>query len=344
MYLQDTPKKRRAPWFTIAFHLGLPRLGNALGKHFLTVLNYHRVADPDSPEFDAFRPNVSTRPEDFARQMDYLTRHFNVVSLHQVASWLEGRADLPPRPALITFDDGYRDNYIHAYPILRSRGIPATIFLTTAYIESNRPFYWDLAAYCFTHSPRDHITLPNGEERHWEGKAQCEQVTGEWVRVVKALPEKEKTAWTEQLPFLLDVTIPEGYFRRHMLTWEQVREMKAGGITFGAHTVTHPILTRISLEEAREEIEASRAHIECETGEPVLAFAYPNGLRDDFSPQIERLVSEAGIPLAFTLLNGPTTLREVRRAPLAIRRVFISHRHTLPQFAILLTPLNRYRR
>ncbi|RME88354.1 MAG: polysaccharide deacetylase family protein [Anaerolineae bacterium] len=346
MYLQDTPPPHpgwKERLFDLALRSGLTPLGHSLWKNTLTVLNYHRVNDPDAPDFDTFKPNVSARPEAFARQMDYLKRWFNVVSLQRVIAWLEGREDLPPRAALITFDDGYRDNYTHAYPILRERGLPATIFLTTGHIESDRPFYWDLVAYCFTHTHRESVTLPNGKVRHWENAHERERVARAWIEAAKALPESAKQTWVERLPEQLGVAIPSGYFRRQMLTWEQIREMREGGIEFGAHSVTHPILTRIPLAQAKEEIETSKRHIEEETGEPVLAFAYPNGLRDDFSPPIERLVAEAGMHLAFTLLNGPCSRREVRRDPFAIRRIFISHRHTLPRFALLLTILNRYR-
>jgi peptidoglycan/xylan/chitin deacetylase (PgdA/CDA1 family) len=119
--------------------------------------------------------------------------------------------------------------------------------------------------------------------------------------------------------------------------------MHIGGIEFGAHTMRHPILTRISLEQAREEVEGSKSRIEMELGESVLSFAYPNGQSSDLNDKIEKIVADSGIRVAFTLLNGPSSLVEVKRNPYAIRRIFISHRHSLPLFASLLHPLNRYR-
>ena len=84
--------------------------------------------------------------------------------------------------------------------------------------------------------------------------------------------------------------------------------------------------------------------MEKELGKETVGFAYPNGLENDYNVDIQRVTKDAGIGAAFTLLNGPTPLSEVQSEPLAIRRVFISHKHTLPQFAALVSWVNRYRR
>jgi peptidoglycan/xylan/chitin deacetylase (PgdA/CDA1 family) len=145
------------------------------------------------------------------------------------------------------------------------------------------------------------------------------------------------------LPELLGVSIPEGFFKKLMMNWDQVREMQKGGIEFGAHTMHHPILTRISLDEVRAEVEGSKFRIEKELGEQVLSFAYPNGQSSDLNDKIEKIVADSGIRVAFTLLNGPSSQDEVKRNPFAIRRIFISYKHSLPEYAALLSPINRYR-
>ena len=127
------------------------------------------------------------------------------------------------------------------------------------------------------------------------------------------------------------------------MDWDQVRDMQKSGIEFGAHTVHHPILTRIPLEQVREEVTVSKSRIEEELGEPVMGFAYPNGQASDWNREIEKIVADSGIRAAFTLLDGPTSLVEVKRNPYAIRRIFISHRHSLAEYAMLLSPINRYR-
>ncbi len=328
---------------SMALNTGLIRFGRQLWSNSLTVLNYHRIEDPTRKGFDSFKPNVSATPREFDRQMQYLARWFHVISIDDLIQWLEHVTNLPPYAALITFDDGYLDNYSFAYPILRNHGFEAVIYLTTGHIETDAPFFWDLAAYCFFHTERDGVTFPNGTEKQWTTHLERDQILKSWIESLKVLPEAEKQAIVSKLPAKLNVSIPKDYFRNLMMSWDHVREMQLGGIAFGGHTVNHPILTRISLETAAAEISTSKQHIEKETGRPVLSFAYPNGMAGDINSQIENSVRAAGYKAAFTLLNGPSALAEVRANPLAIRRIFISNNHTLPEYAALVSPINRYR-
>jgi peptidoglycan/xylan/chitin deacetylase (PgdA/CDA1 family) len=326
----------------LAHNLGALRAGRALWQRSLTVLNYHRIDDPTQPGFDSFRPNVSATASEFARQMAYVSKWFHVISLSELVAWLDGRQELPPYAALITFDDGYLDNYTTAFPILQKYRLPAIIFLTTGHIGTDRPFYWDLAAYCFSHTRHTQLLFPNGNLVRFSNPQEREDACREWVESLKVMPENEKQRWVNRLPDALEVSIPSGHFKRLMMNWDQVREMHNAGIEFGAHTVDHPILTRVSFEEACRQIRASKARVEEEIGIDVLGFAYPNGQVVDVDPRIEQAVADAGIRAAFTLMHGPSSHREVRQNPYAIRRIFISHRHSLPGFAARLHPLYRY--
>ena len=328
---------------SLAHETGLIRAGRGLWAKSLTVVNYHRIDDPDRNDFDSFKLNVSATPNDFNRQMDYLTEWFNVVSLRDVVEWLAGQKELPAFAALITFDDGYLDNYLSAYPILRQHNFPALIFLATGHIGTDAPFYWDMAAYCFYHTKEHQLSFPDGRTERWSDQEELDQVSKKWIEQMKIYPQTEKLAYVRQLPEMLGVSVPSGYFQKLMMNWDQVREMQKGGIEFGAHTMHHPILTRVSLDEVRAEVAGSKSRIEKELGEAVLSFAYPNGQSSDLNAPIEKIVADSGIRAAFTLLNGPSSLGEVKRNPYAIRRIFISYKHSLPEYAALLSPINRYR-
>lgn len=328
-------------WLDLAFRLGVFESARLLHARSLTVLNYHRIDYFDSPNFDLFRPNVSAAPETFAQQMDYLRARYNVISVERLAAWLKGAAALPPRAALITFDDGYADNLKHAFPILKTRGLSAVIFLTTGFIETARPFYWDWVAYCFHHTRRQTVFLPLLGELRWRSPKERERVMRDWIETLKRLPDEQKNALISELPDLLEVPIPEARFSGLYLTWEQVRAMRRDGIEFGSHTVSHPILTRIPLEQVRRELTESRRKIEQETGSPVVSLAYPNGQAADFSPAVAEAAREAGFSLAFTLLPGPTRYQTVRRGPFTIRRIYIGNNDTLPRFAAKLSGLAR---
>lgn len=347
MYLHQPDRKARSSLkkklLNFLFATGLIRAGRGLWARSLTVINYHRIDDPYRKGFDSFKPNVSATPHNFDRQMDYLAKWFNVVSLKEIVAWLDGHQSLPPYAALITFDDGYLDNYTAAFPILRQYNFPALIFLATGHIGTDAPFYWDLAAYCFSHTQIDHLAFPDGRVERWSNRSQLDRVSTAWVEAMKTVPEAEKQLQVQRLPDLLGVSVPAGYFQTLMMDWDQAREMQKGGVEFGAHTIHHPILTRVSVEQAREEVVRSKSRIEGQLGETVMGFAYPNGGASDVNDRIERIVAESGIRAAFTLLNGPSSLGEVKRNPYAIRRIFISHKHSPADYALFLHPINRYR-
>jgi peptidoglycan/xylan/chitin deacetylase (PgdA/CDA1 family) len=307
----------------------------------LTVLAYHRIGDPNAPGFDTFKPNLSATPAAFAAQMDFIYQRFNVISGSELVAWLQGQHTLPPHPALITFDDGYRDNFECALPILQQRNLPAIIFLATDYIGNSAPFYYDLAAYCFHHTRQGQADLPLVGWRRWKDKNSQAAILADWLIALKKLPDDEKRMAIKQLPPALGVIVPPDAFAKLYLTWDHVCAMMRAGIEMGAHTQSHPILTRVRLEQARAELAGSRARIEAETGRTVTTFAYPNGLPTDFNSDIQDVLQQVGFKAAFTLIPGPAWLAEVQESPLAIRRVHISRKDTLPRFAAKIMGLPR---
>jgi peptidoglycan/xylan/chitin deacetylase (PgdA/CDA1 family) len=274
--------------------------------------------------------------------MDYMRQNFNVISEAELLAWLRGEQGLPPRAAMITFDDGYQDNWANAYPILRARNLPAIIFLTTNYIEKNTPFYWDTLAYVFRHTKKDHADLPLIGEQSWQNDHEMEQVMLMWAEAAKLLPESEKEKALQRIPEILDVLIPENAFQGLHLSWDQVREMAQNGIEMGSHTISHPILTRISIEQVKEELVESKKRIEAEIGMPVKSFAYPNGGVADFTPRISGLLRESGYHLAFSLIPGPTSFATVKENPYAIRRIFLLHADSFSRFVGKMTGLARF--
>jgi len=248
-------------------------------RRFL-ILCYHRVNDDAHPFF------TGTPVALFRRQMETLRRYFTVLSLEDLAARAREH-DLPENGVAITFDDGYRDNYENAFPILRELGLPATIFLTTEALDGSALLWHDRVFDAF------HRT------RKTEARASIET---ELARLRRSSPEG-RDAWIDALLEELGIEpgMPAGWEK---LTWPQVREMASQGVSFGAHTLDHPILTRVSAEEARRQVRESKRRIEAETGTPVTSFAYPNGTASDFDASTERIVADEGFSLAVTTLLG----------------------------------------
>jgi peptidoglycan/xylan/chitin deacetylase (PgdA/CDA1 family) len=273
------------------------------------ILSYHRVND----EGAHFFPGVPV--QQFRQQMEALARHTTVLPLGELVERMFA-ADLPPRSVAITFDDGYRDNYECAYPVLRALRLPATIFLTTGPLDTGEPLWHDRVFDAFEHAGDTSLTL-KGRSFPMAPIAARHAALRHVLTHLRSLDPEERNRTIRGIEDQVGSKAPEDRARR-MLTWEQVREMAAGGITFGAHTVSHPILTRVGLEEATAEIRDSKAAIERELGRPVDQFAYPNGTRADFNDAILRILRDQGFRCAVTTLWG---INDTACDPFELKRV-----------------------
>ena len=315
--------------------LGVDRtLDRHYGPERLTVLCYHRVTDPEAPGFVYDPEPVSATPAGFRRQMDYVARHFNVIDLDALEAFVRQGRPLPPRPLLITFDDGYRDNYTHAYPILRERGLPAVVFVAVGHIDDPHLPWWDRLAYLFRQAPAGGgvVTLPLLGPASLATAAQRQAAHDQMLARLKIIPEAEKATALDDLEAAIGVKPP--YDPELFLSWDEIRELTANGVACQSHTVHHPILTRISPEAAHRELADARSRLEAETGCAVTALAYPNGLPGDYDAGVQQALRDTGYHLAFTLTPGPMSAAEARRRPFEIARVFVRHQDTPASFAL----------
>ncbi len=202
------------------------------------ILYYHRVNDDGDPFF----PAISTRL--FEEQMRYVSRHYKVMSMARLMEHLESGAT--DTAMAITFDDGYQDNYLSAFPILQRHGLPATIFLSTGSLDSREPLWFEELALALKTSAQQYLDIEIGIPRRFWLRTTEErlntnlQLTG----LLKLLPDGELRRVCTELLRKLEVS-DRGARRDKMLTWDQVRLMKSRGIDFGGHTVNHPFLSRL---------------------------------------------------------------------------------------------------
>ena len=316
---------------------GLKLLDTALGKDRLTVLAYHRICEI-GPNFEHFEPNVSASPAMFGQQIAYVAANYNVIHLDQLrAHLLEGQA-LPPRPLLITFDDGYLDNYEQALPILSEKKLPAVIFIATSRMEDPGPLWWDRCAYLFHHTRRTEADLPLLGQRSFASGAQKLDLRDEMIARLKLEAEDRKIQLVEALAQVLQVEEPTGGPALFM-NWDHVRDLAKHDVICQPHTVTHPIMTRIHAEQVRSELHMARYSIEAQLQRPADTFAYPNGMPGDYNEETIRILQEEGFCAAFTLSPGPMRLSEVTRHRYEIRRIFLSHRDSFEVFVAKITGL-----
>lgn len=289
-----------------------------------SVFTYHRVNDNRDPFFPALPTQM------FERQMQYVARHYVVLPVEDLVERMT-RGSVPRNAVAITFDDGYRDNLTHAAPILARYHLPATVFLATGFIATGEVPWYDRLATAFQLSTRSHVILPSGEDLPMESVAARVVALGRSQAFFKARPE---TAFREELEAFLDrlggTDRPSA--KNAMLSWDDVHALRGLGFRIGAHTVSHPILSRLSLDRARAEIVDSQKAIRAACGVTARAFAYPNGGAADYTPAVVDLVREAGFTCAMTTRFGVNT---TRTSPWELRRGQPWEEH-LPTFAVKL--------
>lgn len=279
------------------------------GQPSYSVLLYHRVSDDPDPFFSPVPTGI------FARQMAALATCCTVFPLEELVE-RSARRDLPPRAVAITFDDGYRDNYENAFPVLRRLGLPATIFLATSGLTSDGLLWHDRVFAAFRATTAESVTF-NGRHYPLVALPQKRAALASCLQRLRECDPRSRDELIDRLTSLLQVA-PASPLDAPKLIWPQVREMARHRITFGAHTVTHPILTRMPLGDAAGEILAAKATIEAELGAPVQLFAYPNGQRAEFNDSIKGVLAEAGFLCAATTIWGPNT---AETDPFELRRI-----------------------
>ncbi len=266
------------------------------GKPRLQILIYHRVL----PREDPFAMSaISTAA--FERQMAMLRGRFHPLSLSEAAERLDA-GDLRPGSVCVTFDDGYADNCRHAWPIMRKYGIPATIFLATGLIGTGAVSWYDGVLALMRSTRMQRLDYEPAGLRAVDIASEGLRAPAafrllEWL---KNFPPAERDAHIAALARALGDASAE----KEMLDWDQVRSMHAAGISFGAHTVTHPILSLLGAREAEAEIAASRAAIQDRLQAPVDHFAYPNGKREDYNRETVEILGRLGFRLAVTTEPG----------------------------------------
>jgi peptidoglycan/xylan/chitin deacetylase (PgdA/CDA1 family) len=300
--------------FTFAQRTGFLPAYSFLRRTFsgsqIAIMMYHRVSSIENNYLMSSLPTVT-----FERQIKYLKENFQLISLDKLSELLKGPEKLPRKAAAITFDDGYKDNFVYAYPILKKYNAPATIFLSTGYIDTDKLFWWDLSNYLVANSLSKRITLKGAGTFQLNSESEKHKTKMQIRKILKRLSEKEKCATISELSKVTGVGAPSGLGKDAILSWAEIKQMASAEITFGAHTVNHPILTNVDKEVCQYEIIQSKRDIEEKLGKPVTSFSYPDGA---FNVEIRDIVKKAGFACAtitnhFGLVDRGSNIFSLRR-------------------------------
>jgi peptidoglycan/xylan/chitin deacetylase (PgdA/CDA1 family) len=303
-----------------------------LGRNKAIILFYHRVIDlKEMAYFPQSGMWVSRKTFDL--HMRYLKQNANVIKLEELIRKVLNKEEVEPKTCAITFDDGWRDNYVHAYPVLRKYELPATIFLATGFIGTSKIF-WPEEACCLMR-----YIMRNGELTHLLGEENdifrkairefrdleeridfiIEEMKKLGIEEIREVVRKLREIWGKGSPFK----------SRGVLSWDEVGEMSMNDIAFASHGVSHRILTRIDEDEVMFEVKKSFEELASRQVGFLPYFCYPNG---NYNEEIKRCLAAVGYECAFGSHRG---FFNPRQDVFAIPRIGIHNdmSHTKAMFA-----------
>jgi len=255
---------------------------------------YHRVLPRADAARDHVEPGMFVEPETFARHIAWLDEQFEVMPLYEIVARLGDGRSLPHGACAITFDDGWRDNFVHALPALEARALPATIFVVTDRVGSKGAFWPDEV---FRRLDGIAPAARRAVSREL-GMASTTDSSHAILTHLKGTPEVERPALLETIR--RDTDDPRGE-TRELLGWEELDALASRGVDIESHGASHAILTGMQLGQASDELRTALRKLRDHGHARHALFAYPSGA---FDADVVRLAREAGYRAAFTTKVG----------------------------------------
>ncbi|MFT6372514.1 MAG: peptidoglycan/xylan/chitin deacetylase (PgdA/CDA1 family) [Gammaproteobacteria bacterium] len=272
----------------------------------LVVFNYHRIYhEPLKTNFDEGVYGHSA--EFFEKQIIFLKQSFDVIDEASLIKLIESGKPITQRTALITFDDGYIDNYEIAYPILKAHNTPATFFIPINQIEGLTYPWWDAIAYTVKLSTKKTIKL-QGKSLNIGSDSGRRKTIRDILQLFKNTPHQHTDSLLAELhqECRLEQTqddVTQATLKQFM-NWEQIAEVTKNNITIGSHTINHPVLANLSDEQQAFELNESKLFLEKKLNHSISSISYPVGSQNTFNDKTKELAKQAGYKIGFSFLDG----------------------------------------
>ncbi len=271
----------------------------------VVILTYHRVISVKELNQNFIQPGMYVRADVFEKQMQFLKEHFQILSFTELLNlWNEKTFDETKRYCVITFDDGWLDNYTNAYPVLKKYDIPATIFLPTAFISTDKWFWPDKISYLLMNFCNSSKIHEFGESLRkllskydWLSSLNIEKIDSA-IESCKNLPEEDVDCLIREMSNILGLKIPD---ERLLINWKEIKKISKHGVSFGSHSCNHKILTKLSTTEIKKELEDSLHTLQKKRINYIPVFCYPNG---SYNKEITVMVKAAGYQAAVSTHFG----------------------------------------
>ena len=294
-------------------------LSNLRLKNKCIVLVYHRVVSP-LREIYHVQDGMYVEPHVFKQHLDYLASHFNIISEKEFIDTLRKKKRFN-KACLITFDDGWRDNFQYAFPLLKEKNIPATIFLATGLTGTSNWFWPEKILYFVENINLKSLSKIEDKkirkliEAYHKNNEKEESHLNKLIEYLKSVPEEKLEYIIGNLSEMATKTISD---ERQVLDWDEIKEMMNYSISFGSHTVNHKILTNnVDIQKVRFELEVSKRTIENKIDSKVRSFCFPNG---NFNDLLIGELEKANYDLGFI---GGRGVNDSKTDPFRVKRIGI---------------------
>lgn len=302
-----------------------------------TILLYHGVHGDDEKLGLRNSSGKHIAASRFSKQMQHLAATRPMVSMRAIAAAYRGEGDIPEGAVAVTFDDGYRNNFIHALPVLERYNVPATVYIATGFIGSRRMGWTDQLESALLRTREQRLeTELDGSMRSWPLDSDDARIAclGAVKALCKAMPYSEKDALVYRIIDTLGVDPIEAHPIYDFMDWNEVRAMDSSPlIDIGAHTVDHVSLAKVPDDEMHRQVDGSVAALEAELRRPCAFFSYPEGQEDDYNAEVIYHLRRRGFDHCPTAIHGENAFPET--GAFHLRRIMVGFQNCPYPFALL---------
>jgi peptidoglycan/xylan/chitin deacetylase (PgdA/CDA1 family) len=310
----------------------------SLRRPHCAVLVYHSIRPINAG--NELLKDLIVEPDTFERQIVYIKKKYKVISLRQLLESFRKQRKSRDNYVVVTFDDAYQDNYTYAFPILKKYEIPATIFVPTAFVETDRRFLWERAAFMLSRTNKDSLDFQY-QGREYKLKLDKKHKKEAFKSILSILKYSCEVKGNEFLDYLSRLLgIEKNDIPSPILSWDEMREMTEYNITFGGHTHTHCCLSLLSREDLTRELYKPKEILERHLNRKITDFAYPFGEKTDFNKETINILKEAGYKNAVTMIQG---LAHPDDSLFTLRRIGVGSNDTDEIFKLKLMGLVPFR-
>jgi len=289
-------------------------------KYKIRVLMYHRFDKNDNP--------AAMNIKYFDIQCKFIKKHYNIISLSDYVEFITQSRRPPENSVIFTIDDGYYDFYEYAFPVLKKYEIPATVFVTTGFIDNALWLWPDVIRHIIYNTPLEEYTF-NFENYNKSfsisKKSEKENIWNFFASLCIKIMDEKKIKLIDQIKNELSVSIADEPIKEFSsFTWENMYEMETFGIEFGSHTCTHPILSKINSQQKHFEIVESKIRIEEKLQREIVSFCYPNGQKGDYDKETIKFIKASGYKCATVACRG---FNDINTNPYLLKRIAINDKN-----------------